>query len=179
MQKERRRHDLIQATIESISQIGLSQTTLATITERAGVSPSAASFHFRSKDVLLDETLRYLSAEYSDTWRDARDRSGPDPMDRLRAMVAASFDSRVCNHKKISVWYAFWGESRSKTRYQALCGSTDREFSSQVLELCEAICGDRVDSISPSVAAQGIEGMIDGLKDGFGERGNVGFRRYR
>ena len=67
-QSEFRKHQLIEATMDCIDKLGLSQTTLARIAERAGISQGNVVFHFQSKEALLEQTLRHLSDEYRTGW---------------------------------------------------------------------------------------------------------------
>ena len=53
-QSEFRKHQLIEATMDCIDRLGLSQTTLARIAERAGISQGNVVFHFHNKEALLD-----------------------------------------------------------------------------------------------------------------------------
>ena len=62
-QSEFRKQQLIDATIVCIDRRGLSQTTLAKIAERAGLSQGNVVFHFQSKEALLEQTLHYLNLE--------------------------------------------------------------------------------------------------------------------
>ncbi len=162
-QSEFRRQQLIAATIDCIDSLGLSQTTLARIAERARLSQGNVVFHFHSKDELLEQTLQYLNAEYTRNWREAIAKAPSDPMSQLRAMVRSSFSPQVFNRKKISVWYAFWGESRSRPKYMQVCGSSDREFSDKLRFLCQAISAQKGARLGAETAALSIEGMIDGL----------------
>ena len=162
-QREFRQQQLIEATMECIDKLGISQTTLARIAERAGLSQGNVVFHFHSKEALLDETLKFLNDEYLSNWQSALAGAEPDPMSQLCAMIRASFAPRICNRKKISVWYAFWGESRSRPKYMRVCGANDRAFSDKLLSLSEALAEQPGVRLSPATAALSIEGMIDGL----------------
>jgi TetR/AcrR family transcriptional repressor of bet genes len=156
-QREFRKRQLIDATMDCIDKLGLSQTTLARIAERAGLSQGNVVFHFQSKEALLDQTLRDLSDEYLSNWQSALKAAGSDPLAQLCALIKASFAPQICNRRKISVWFAFWGESRSRPKYMRVCGAHDKAFSA---------------------AALSIEGMIDGLWQNF-LIGPPGFKRDR
>ena len=162
-QSEFRRQQLIDATIDCIDRLGLSQTTLARIAERAGLSQGNVVFHFQSKDALLEATLRHLNAEYTDNWHAAINQAPDEPRAQLRALVQSSFAPRVFNRKKISVWFAYWGESRSRPQYMRICGASDRAFSDKLRSLCEAIEVRQGARMSAQTAALSIEGTIDGL----------------
>jgi len=175
-QSEFRKHQLIEATMDCIDKLGLSQTTLARIAERAGISQGNVVFHFQSKEALLDQTLRHLNDEYKSNWQQALARAPADPYVQLRTLIESSFTAKICNRRKISVWFAFWGESRSRPKYMRVCGANDKAFSDQLLALCETIEVQSEARLSASTAALSIEGMIDGLWQNF-LIGPPGFKR--
>jgi len=166
-QSEFRKRQLIEATMDCIDKLGLSQTTLARIAERAGVSQGNVVFHFHNKETLLDQTLRHLDEEYKSNWQQALAAAPAEPYAQLRALIASSFTAKICNRRKISVWFAFWGESRSRPKYMRVCGANDKAFSDQVLQLCEAIEAGSEARLSASTTAFSIEGMINGLWQNF------------
>ncbi|MBT8434717.1 MAG: TetR family transcriptional regulator C-terminal domain-containing protein [Gammaproteobacteria bacterium] len=166
-QSEFRKQQLIEATLDCIDKLGISQTTLARIAERAGLSQGNVVFHFQSKEALLDQTLRFLDDEYLSNWQAALAAAQPDPMSQLCALIRASFAPRICNRRKISVWYAFWGESRSRPKYMRVCGANDKALADKFLSLCEALADQPGVRLSPATAALSIQGMIDGLWQNF------------
>ena len=162
--------------MDCIDKLGLSQTTLAAIARRAGISQGNVVFHFQNKETLLDHTLRHLSDEYRNHWLEALANADSHPHAQLCALVEASFKPKICNRRKISVWYAFWGESRSRPKYMKVCGENDKRFSDQILALCGAIEQYSSASLDATTAALSIEGMIDGLWQNF-LIGPPGFKR--
>lgn len=175
-QSEFRKQQLIDATMECIDKLGMSQTTLARIAERAGLSQGNVVFHFQSKEALLDQTLRFLSDEYISAWQAALASAGTNPVTQLCALIESSFATRICNRRKISVWFAFWGESRSRPKYMRVCGANDKAFSDKLLTLCSAIEARHGARLQAKTAALSIEGMIDGLWQNF-LIGPPGFKR--
>lgn len=177
-QSEFRKRQLIDATIECIDKLGISQTTLAKIATRAGLSQGNLVFHFQSKEALLEQTLHHLNDEYQANWQRELAAADDDPYCQLRAIVKAAFAPKICNRKKISVWFAFWGESRSRPKYRQVCGANDQAFSDKLLALCSAIETQHRARLSAQTAALSLEGMIDGLWQNF-IIGNAGFKRER
>jgi TetR/AcrR family transcriptional repressor of bet genes len=175
-QSEFRKRQLIEATMDCIDKLGLSQTTLARIAERVGISQGNVVFHFRSKEALLDQTLRHLNDEYRSNWLAALAAAQPDAYSKLRALIESSFTPKICNRRKISVWYAFWGESRSRPTYMSICGDNDKAFSDQVLTLCQTIEAGSTARLKAETAALSLEGMRDGLWQNF-LIGPPGFKR--
>ena len=175
-QSEFRKRQLIDATMDCIDRLGLSQTTLARIAERAGLSQGNLVFHFQSKEALLDQTLLDLDDEYKTNWQNAVAASPPDPYSQLHALIRTSFATRICNRRKISGGFAFWGESRSRPKYMRVCGANDKAFSDKLLSLCAAIEARYGARLSAKTAALSIEGMINGLWQNF-LIGPPGFKR--
>lgn len=162
--RERRREQLIRSTIESIARRGFAETTLANVADGAGLSRGIVNFHFKSKDALLAHTLAYLTEEYAAVWRRALERAEDDPARRLQALVMADFEPSVCNRKKIAVWFAFWGESKSRPTYLRTCGAHDEEYNGVLRGVCQAVITDGgYTHIDADSAATTISATTDGL----------------
>ena len=175
-QSEFRKCQLINSTIDCIDRLGLSQTTLARIAKHAGVSQGIVVFHFQSKEALLETSLRQISQDYMECWKKAYELAAPDPVSRLCALVKAPFTPAICNRKMISVWYAFFGESRSRPLYMELCGRNDQAYSTELQRQCREIAAKGDNTLKPETAALSIECMIDGLWQNF-LIGPPGFKR--
>ena len=162
--KEERQYQLIQATIRSVAKNGLSDTTMATVSREAGLSQGIINLHFQSKDRLLVETLRFLSEQYRETWEKAVSRAGGDPAERLAAMVAMDFKAPVCDRNKLAVWFAFWGESKSRPTYRKICAMRDMEYRAEMLQACRDLVeqGGYQHLDAESVAAS-LSAMTSGL----------------
>jgi TetR/AcrR family transcriptional repressor of bet genes len=107
---DKRRQQLLDATLRSIVNNGLSKTTLATVASEAGLSQGVAVFYFKSKTGLLTEALKEQYTRYNDNWAKALAKAGTDPLDQLIALIEADFAPSICNTEALSVWFAFWGE---------------------------------------------------------------------
>ena len=161
--KERRRLELIEATIDSIARRGFSGTTLADVADRAGLSRGIVNFYFKSKDALFADTLRHLADEYRQAWGRALAKAGGDAARRLRALLMVNFDPRVFSRKKIAVWYAFWGEAKSRPAYLAVCAEKDREYR-QALDGCvAAVVAAENYRCDPVAAARTFDAVTDGF----------------
>jgi TetR/AcrR family transcriptional repressor of bet genes len=162
--KEERQSQLIQATIYSVAENGLSDTTMATVAREAGLSQGIINLHFQSKDRLLVETLRYLSEQYQEAWERAMNNAGPDPAEQLGAMVAVDFKQPVCDRNKLAVWFAFWGESKSRPTYRKICAATDAAYRADLVRVCQQLIdqgGYR--GIDAETVAAGLSAMTSGL----------------
>ena len=162
--KQRRREQLIKATIKCVAKRGFSATTMADITREAGLSLGIVNLHFKSKDKLLLETLKYLSDEYRHHWENTLEKSGPAPADKLTAIVHLDFSKAICDRKKLAVWFAFWGETRSRPIYMKTCAEYDNHYVQVEAELFAEMLRDN-DEIQhdPVILATTMDALIDGL----------------
>lgn len=162
--KEERRIQLIKATIRSIARRGLSDTTMATVTREAKLSQGIINLHFKSKERLLIETLRYVTNEYTAVFQQALDNSGLSYAEKLRAIVDVDFTPPVCEPNKLAVWFAFWGESKSRPTYRKICANLDKQYDEMLVGLCTHIVAEGpYPGIDPEVVATGLSAMSEGL----------------
>lgn len=161
---EERRQQLIDATMLSIAEHGISGTTMATVTGIAGLSAGIVSLHFQSKENLLVATLEFLAQEHRDGWVSVQQDETLAPAERLWAIMEAHFDPRVCTPTKIAVWFAFFGEARYRQVYRRLVGQVDTERVDAVEELCRMIAADEGSAdVDPAALARSLESFADGL----------------
>ncbi|MGI9464553.1 MAG: TetR family transcriptional regulator C-terminal domain-containing protein [Aestuariivirgaceae bacterium] len=159
-----RREQLIKAAINSIAKRGLSETTMAHVTLGANLSQGTVNYHFTSKQILFVETLKYLVEEHRAQWRKNLDRSGPTPKEQLLALIDADFHSSICNRQKLSVWFAFYGETKYRAAYRDTCAEIDAERINETERLCRRLIEEGgYQHVEPDVFARGLEAFIDGL----------------
>jgi len=161
--KEVRQGQLIKATIRSIARHGLSETTIATVANEAGLSQGIINLHFKSKERLLEETLAHIVEEYRVAWYKAMDSSGETSAEKLAALAAVDFDKKICQRNKLAVWFAFWGESRSRLTYRKICAESSREYKRMLTRLCEDIIGQGGYKIQARHVAIGLLAVNSGL----------------
>jgi TetR/AcrR family transcriptional repressor of bet genes len=159
--KAQRREQLIKATIRCIARKGLSGTTMADVTSAAGLSLGIVNLHFQSKDKLLIETLRYVAEEYQQGWDAIVNDSDLDPATKITALIDHDFSPSITQSNKLSVWFAFWGESRSRPTYRKICSEADLQTSASMQRLCEQLgCKSKQQA---ELIATGYTALADGL----------------
>lgn len=134
-----RRRQLIEATIDSIVEHGLSATTLATVSDGAGLSQGVAVFYFKNKQALLSETLKYHYEEYNKVWQSALAAAPEDPVEKILAIVCADLDERICNRRHLALWNSFWGEAKARPIFAEICDTYDSEHNVALLALCRQV----------------------------------------
>jgi TetR/AcrR family transcriptional repressor of bet genes len=135
-----RRLQLIDATMKCIARKGMSSTTLGDVAREAGLSQGIVRF---------DKTLS---------------RAGPHPADQLHALMELDFKPSICDRQKLALWFAFWGEVKSRPAYRKICDEFDQYYDEVVEGLCTAIIAEgEYPHVSASAAANALTSMTNGL----------------
>ncbi len=161
--KKVRRQQLIDATIASIARRGFAGTTLAHVAKSAGLSQGLINLHFKSKEALLVETLRYLRDDYHRAWRRALEAAPGGNGDRLAAVVAVDFDAKVCERKKLAVWFAFQSEAKARPTYARICAEHDDAYNAMLSKLCADVIAEGGYALDPDLVATGLAALLEGL----------------
>lgn len=155
-----RRVQLIEATIDVLAIKGYARVTMSDVAQQAGLSHGLVNFHFQSKELLLSETLTYLSEEYVQNWRQALAAAEQTPAGQLAALICADFRSELCTPQRLAAWCAFWGEAQSRPLYQEKCGSNNAEYVEKIESLCAALLEGHG---NPARVARAIRVTTEGL----------------
>jgi len=159
-----RREQLIEAAIRAISQHCLGETTIADVVKEAGMANGAVNQYFTSKDMLLLDALRAVTGEFREVWHQARDKAGNDPAAILEAVTMAQFHPKVCRHERISVWVAYWSETRFRPKYMEVCTESDAEYGEALMNACRALAqSGRYKALDAEKAGQFLLAAGDGL----------------
>jgi TetR/AcrR family transcriptional repressor of bet genes len=162
--KLERRQALIDATIQSIADYGLSGTTIARVTEIAGTSIGLANFYFENKERLFEATLQHLADVERAVWQRFNDDAALTPAERLVALLDARFHPQVCNRRTLAVWFAFWGDAGARDIYRRVVGALDDERLDATIAIIRSLGADATGSQrDPTQTALGMEAFYDGL----------------
>lgn len=123
--KDKRKQQLMQATMDSIAKRGLSETTITHISKGAGMSRGIINFYFTSKEQMMRETLAFLIEEYETTWLTATDKAAGGAREKLEALVTVHFSKKLCNAKRLNVLTAFWAHAASHAPYREQFDKSD------------------------------------------------------
>jgi TetR/AcrR family transcriptional repressor of bet genes len=139
---EKRRQQLIDATMKCIARKGMGSTTLGDVAKEAGLSQGIVNLHFESKENLLNETLRYIADDYKTQFNRTLEKSGPDAASKLNALMELDLRPSILDRRKLAVWFAFWGEVKSRPRYREVCKKSDEYYDEVLSSLCDEIIAD-------------------------------------
>ncbi len=159
-----RRRQLIEAAIDSIAKRGLGDTTLAHVSQAAGLSQGIVNLHFENKENLLNEALKNLRLEYEENWRSALEKAPDEPAAQVAALLKSDYQAKVADVKKIAVWFAFWGEAKSRPAYKKISQERVAGYN-EILEeiLVRLIKEGGYPDMDAAPLTQGITSMADGL----------------
>ncbi len=136
-----RRQQLIEATMRSIAEHGLANTTVARVAQEAGLSQGIMNFYFEGKQELLLETLKYVESEFQRVRRDKKRSAAKAPEAQLDAIIEATFDPAVCNPLFLDVWDAFWGEARARADFKRVCSVYETAQLKETIQLFRKLAG--------------------------------------
>lgn len=153
-----RRNQLIGATIDILSEVGFSATTLALIGQKAGVSPGLVAHYFRDKDGLLEATLRLLAVRLARVTI-AHLTTAVTPRQRIQAVIDSYLAPEQYDRRTSTVWLAFWGEALHSPRLKRVEEIYQRRMLSNLRHAFRRLVpAEDAPRLAIAVAA-----MIDGL----------------
>ncbi len=134
----------------------------------AKMSPGIVRFYFDSKAAMLVASLDFLAAEFEERVLVPVQRLQARPVAALELLVDLYLDPDIASPRKVSVWYAFWGEASSRQEYYDICGQKDERFAALVRALIERLIADtRQSQLDPDGIALGLIGVLEILWQGF------------
>src|SRR6202051_2277485 len=160
--RQRQRQRLIDACISALHIHGPSRTTVEKVVAIAKMSPGIVRFYFDSKAAMLVASLQFLAAEFEERLLIPVAELKSSPAAALELMVDLYLDPDIASPRKVSVWYAFWGEASSRQEYYDICGQKDESFAALVGELIERLI---IETSQPQLDADGVAlGLIGVLE---------------
>jgi TetR/AcrR family transcriptional regulator, transcriptional repressor of bet genes len=158
---KKRRTELINETINTIAEVGISGASIEKITERAGVSRGLVRYYFRNKAELLQATYRYIALEY---WQImVNDITEGTVQQKLNRFVDSGFDPIYARREIVSAWVALTETSRTDQGLYEIYEEASKLYRKQLIPLFRAVMGEDVDSKEIELAADGLAALGNGL----------------
>ncbi|MCO7187472.1 MULTISPECIES: transcriptional regulator BetI [unclassified Pseudoalteromonas] len=153
-----RRQQLIEATLQSVAELGLQATTINSISKKAGMSSGIISHYFGGKQGLIEATVRYLLSSLQRSLLQRTTR-GCTPEQRLMFIVEANFAVVQQQRDTTRTWLSFWAHSMHDAELHRLQRVNARRLYSNLLYSFKQL-------MAPGEAREAAElsaAMIDGL----------------
>ncbi len=153
-----RRRELVEATIWSIHEFELAETTVTRIAKKAGVSPGIVHHYFADKDDLLFETMRVMLENL---------RAGAvsglvvarTPRQRVFAVIDACFSAKQFSPEVVTAWLALYASARKSPRLARILSLYHRRLRSNLIFSLRQMDG----GADCDFQAEAIAALIDGL----------------
>ena len=139
---------LISSTIKNLSKKGINDLTMNDVSQGAGLSQGIVNFHFKSKELLLIETLKFISNEYLTSFDKYLKKAGDDPKLKIINMIENDFSSKICSPEKISVWFTFFSEIKFKPAYRQICRERDLYYQNVTEDIFSELIKREKNSLS-------------------------------
>ncbi|KGJ94784.1 transcriptional regulator BetI [Thalassotalea sp. ND16A] len=154
-----RRQQLIDATLSSISEHGLQNTTIVTISRIAGMSSGIISHYFGGKRELIEATVSYLLEQLLQSFLERITQENPAPQIRLHLIVESNFTEFQRSVLATKTWLSFWAKAMhdpAMARLQSI--NSKRLYSNLLFSFRELLEPEAAANAAKQTAA-----MIDGF----------------
>ena len=116
-----RKPQLVQATMTVIDRVGLHAASIALISKEAGVSTGIINHYFGGKHGLLEETMREILRQLSNTVTTELKALPADAhLQRINAIINGNFEGYQAENKVSKTWLAFWSYSMHDAQLKRL-----------------------------------------------------------
>jgi TetR/AcrR family transcriptional repressor of bet genes len=157
--KPLRRQQLIDATLESIAQYGLQNTTIITISRIAGLSSGIISHYFGGKQGLIEATVKHLLEQLKIALLERVTSQILEPKDRLKMIIAANFTPLQRSISATKTWLSFWAQSMHEPGLARVQHIISKRLYSNLLFSFNQLLNNE----SAVIAAKQTAAMIDGF----------------
>ncbi|MEJ7934782.1 transcriptional regulator BetI [Sphingobium sp. AN558] len=157
-----RRQALIDATARCLAEKGVGGTTVRAICGAAGVSSGLLTHYFDGLDAIILATYRDVGLRVSRAMDQAVAAAGPDPRDRLRALLMANFQPPVLDPDLLATWICFWSLVKSSeniaTAHAEIYAASRAQMEALLHEAAPTLKKGEV-----RLAAISLTALVDGL----------------
>ena len=151
---------LIEATLDTIAEIGITDTTVSKIIERADLSRGMIHLHFGGKSQLLTAAAKSFSEVYfSELDRFIRD-ADDDPESVIIAVVKADLSDALMNERSTRIWHAFRGFASSDASVAVYSSTRDKRLRALIHSAFEKIASDYGEEENSDLARDATFGLL-------------------
>lgn len=153
-----RTEEYSKAAFETLSEEGLSGTTVEKVAKRAGVSKTNVLHYFGNKARLLEMALRYGNADLAREVSALLIRSNK-PWERVYSVIEANFSRQFFTPKIAHAWLSLLAEIPYNPSYQRIQTAIHQRMRSNLMHALEQLADrERAEEVALAISV-----MIDGL----------------
>lgn len=157
--KATRKQQLINATLESVAEYGLQNTTINTISRLAGMSSGIISHYFGGKQGLIEAAVRQLLDELKQALLERAGSGKIPPRQRLMMIVEANFTEFQRSRPATKSWLSFWSQAMHDPALARLQHINSSRLISNLRYSFRQLLNDEI----AGAAARQTAAMIDGF----------------
>ncbi|WP_010322251.1 transcriptional regulator BetI [Marinobacterium stanieri] len=157
--KDTRKQQLIDAAMESIAELGMQNTTIVSISKRAGLSSGIISHYFGGKQGLIEAALRHLLDQLGRELRVRMANHDGTPEKRLNCIIESNFSEFQRSALAAKTWLSFWARAMHEPGLKRLQQINNaRLYSNLRYSFAQVMAPDEATAAARQTAA-----MIDGF----------------
>ncbi len=162
LSRTRQRQKLIEACISALYLNGPSRNPIDKVVAIADMAPGIVNFYFETKAARLVAALDQLASEFDERVLAPLAALRDNPVVALERLIELYLDPDIASPRKVSVWYAFWGEASSRREYYTICGKRDLAFADLVRDLvARLIAQTGAGHLDADAVALGLIGALE------------------
>ena len=163
---EQSRNQLITAALDTIAEIGIGDTTVTRIIDRAGLSRGMIHLHFGGKSQLLAAAAKSFSESYYQEVEHSVQAAGSDPEAIILSVVRADLGDTLMNERTTRIWHAFRGAAGTDPGIASYSNTRDKRLREILHSGFSEIAKSYDDARAPDLtktATYGLLAMLEGM----------------
>lgn len=164
--EDKRREDLIEATLQCVTEKGLAGATVREIALRADVTAGLIRYYFPTKDELIGAAYCTMMNRMTTQAADAMQNADANPRARLAAFVTANLSHPIMDPKNLLLWSGFIALAHADSVMAAAHRAGYLGFRDELEDLIRAALvaeNKNADAAITRRHAIAINALIDGL----------------
>jgi AcrR family transcriptional regulator len=158
---EVRREELLEATLDVVTRLGLAATRVADVASVLGVSPGLVFYHFGTKDALVAEAFAHAVQRDLDRIDAALARGG-DPLVRLRRVL--TLYGPTGSAQGWQLWIDAWSLAQREPVIRSVLRTMDRRWCAAMRAVVEeGVAEDLFACADPQASVARVSALLDGL----------------
>ena len=163
---EKKKRALVNATLDIIAENGITETTISSIIERAGLSRGMINLHFESKNNLLVASAKAFNEEYYDILDNRIQHAGGTPAQIILELVRADLSEALMNERSARIWHAFRGVASTNAGIARYSSPRDKRLRGIIRSAFEKIAAEYEspqDVTQPRDATFSLLALLEGM----------------
>ncbi|WP_299846956.1 TetR family transcriptional regulator C-terminal domain-containing protein [uncultured Roseovarius sp.] len=148
------------ATLDTIAEIGITDTTVSKIIQRAGLSRGMIHLHFGGKNQLLAAAAKSFGQEYFDELDHRVQQATSGPEDVITAVIQADLSEALMNERSTRIWHAFRGAANSNDGIALYSSTRDKRLRDTLHSAFKKIAQEYGEAENSALARDATFGLL-------------------